>query len=55
MQFISGNDNIWVARINPEDPIYNYNNEVEAQSKAEELLLEDTTGREYRVSQIATE
>jgi hypothetical protein len=52
-QFIPGNDSIWVARLNPNDPIYDYDNEAEAQAKADELQLGDPTGRAYRVSQIA--
>jgi hypothetical protein len=53
MQFIPGNDSIWVARLNPDDPLYDYDNEAEAQAKAEELQSGDPTGRAYRVSQIA--
>ena len=26
MQFIPGNNQIWVARLNPDDPIYQYDN-----------------------------
>jgi len=55
MQFIPGNDSIWVAHLNPEDPIYQYDNEAEAQAKATELQDADETGRIYRVSQIAAE
>jgi hypothetical protein len=55
MQFIPGNDSIWVARLTPEDPIYQYDNEAEAQAKAEELQAADETGRKYRVQQIAIE
>lgn len=52
MQFIPGNDTIWVAHLNPNDPIYEYDNEPEAQAKATELQNADTTGRQYRVVQI---
>ena len=52
MQFIPGSDQIWVARLNPEDPIYEYDNEAEAQKKANELQSEDTTGRLYRIVQL---
>lgn len=52
MQFIPGNDTIWVAHLNPTDPIYQYDNEPEAQAKATELQNADTTGRQYRVAQI---
>ena len=53
MQFIPGNDQIWVAQLTPEDPIYDYDNEAEAQAKADELQATDPTGRQYRVIQIA--
>lgn len=53
MQFIPGSDQIWVARLNPNDPIYEYDNEPEAQAKADELDLADPTDRKYRVTQIA--
>ena len=53
MQFIPGLDQIWVVKLNPDDPIYQYDNEAEAQAKAEELQAADETGRQYRVQQIA--
>jgi len=52
MQFIPGSDQIWVARLSPDDPIYEYDNEPEAQLKADELKLADPTTRQYRVVQI---
>jgi hypothetical protein len=52
MQFIPGSDQIWVAHLTAEDPIYEYDNEPEAQAKADELQLADPTGRKYRVVQI---
>jgi len=55
MQFLPGNDQIWVSRLNPEDPIYQYDNAEEAQAKADELQAADETGRQYRVSGIAKE
>ena len=33
MQFIPGLDQMWVLRINPEDPIYEYDNFAEASAK----------------------
>lgn len=54
MQYIPGNDQIWVARLNPEDPIYEYPIEIEAHTKAAELQAEDTTGRQYRVVDLST-
>ncbi len=52
MQFIPGNDSIWVAHINPTDPIYEYDNEPECQAKADELQASDPTGRKYRAALI---
>jgi len=52
MQFIPGSDQIWVARLNPNDPIYEYPTQEEAQLKADELKLADPTDRQYRVAQI---
>lgn len=52
MQFIPGNDSIWVARLNPDDPIYEYDNEAEAQAKADELKSQDPTDRQYRVASM---
>ncbi len=51
-QFIPGNDQIWVAKLNEEDPEYIYDNEPEAQAKADELQATDPTGRLYKVGQI---
>jgi hypothetical protein len=55
MQFIAGYDNIWVSQINPEDTIWEFDNESEAISKAEELQASDTSGRLYRVDYPLTE
>ena len=55
MQFIPGNDQIWVARLTSEDPIYQYDNEAEAQAKADELQVNDPTGRQYRITQLSAE
>ena len=52
-EFIPGNPNIWVARLTPEDPIYEYDNKSEADAKAQELQAADTSGRLYRAQQIA--
>ena len=52
MEFIPGNSMIWVARLNPDDPIYDYDNFAEAQAKATELQDADETGRQYRVAQL---
>jgi hypothetical protein len=52
MQFIPGSDQIWVARLNLDDSIYEYPTQEEAQLKADELKLADPTDRQYRVVQI---
>ena len=52
MQFLPGLDQIWVAHLTPESPIYQYDNEEEAIVKANELQSLDSTGRQYRVQQI---
>ena len=52
MQFIPGLDQIWVAQLTPESPIYQYDNEEEAVAKANELQAADETGRQYRVQQL---
>lgn len=52
MEFIPGNPTIWVAHLTPSDPIYQYDNEPEAQAKADELQAADPTGRLYRVMPV---
>jgi len=52
-EFIPGNPQIWVAQLNPTDPIYDYPTEAEAQAKADELQAADPSGRAYRAQQIA--
>ena len=49
MEFIPGNDQIWVSQLEPTDPIYEYDTEQEALDKATELQDNDPTGRKYRV------
>jgi hypothetical protein len=51
-EFIPGNPMIWVAQLNPNDPIYEYDNQPEAEAKAAELQAQDPTGRLYRAVQI---
>lgn len=52
MQFIPGLDQIWVAQLNPEDPIYEYEDANEADAKAQELQAADETGRQYRAVRL---
>jgi len=51
MQFIPGLDQIWVARLNPEDPIYVFDNLEECEAKAAELESQDETGRKYKAAE----
>lgn len=52
MEFIPGVDNIWVARLTPEDPIYEYATYDEAAAKAAELQAADETGRQYKAIEL---
>lgn len=52
-QFIPGNDQIWVAKLGPDDPEYIYSTLEEAVLKAEELEAADTSGRKYKASPTA--
>lgn len=47
-QFLPGNDQIWVAKLDESDPEYIYDNEQEAIDKAAELQATDPTGRQYK-------
>jgi len=48
MQFIIGSNQIWVAQLTPEDPIYTYDTENDAWVQAISLQNADTSGRLYR-------
>jgi hypothetical protein len=50
-QFIPGLDQIWVARLNPEDPIYTFDTLEACEAKAAELQSQDETGRLYKASE----
>lgn len=52
MQFLPGNDMIWVAQLNPDDPIYDYRIKTQAEAKAFDLQQADPTGRTYRVVEL---
>ncbi len=54
-QFIPGNDQIWVAKLNESDTEYIYPTEQEAIDKAAELQAADPTGRKYKASLVETE
>jgi len=50
-QFIPGLDQIWVARLTPEDPIYTFDTLEECEAKAAELESQDETGRKYKAAE----
>jgi hypothetical protein len=49
-QFIPGNDQIWVAKLNESDTEYIYPTEQEAIDKAAELQAADPDGRQYKAA-----
>jgi len=51
-QFIPGNNSIWVVQLTPEDEIFTFETEAEAQAKADELTSADTEGRLYRIASV---
>ena len=51
MQFLPGLDQIWVARLHPEDPIYEFDTFEECEAKAAELQSQDSSGRLYKASE----
>ena len=51
MEFLPSVPNIWVARLNPEDPIYEFDTLEECEAKAAELQAADETGRLYKASE----
>jgi hypothetical protein len=52
MQFIPGYNNIWVAQLNPEDSIFEFEIEADAIAKAEELQAADLSGRQYKAQSL---
>jgi hypothetical protein len=52
MEFLPGLTQIWVARLNPEDPIYIFDTLEECEAKAAELESQDETGRKYKASEV---
>jgi len=51
MEFLPGLTQIWVARLQPEDPIYTFDTLEACEAKAAELQAADETGRLYRASE----
>lgn len=52
MQFIPGNNQVWVAQLTPQDPIYEYDTENAAWVQAVALQEADSSGRLYRATAI---
>lgn len=52
MQFIPGNNQVWVAQLTPQDPIYEYDTENAAWVQAVALQEADSSGRLYRAIAI---
>ena len=50
-EILPGVPNIWVARLTPEDPIYEFDTLEECEAKAAELQAADETGRLYKASE----
>jgi hypothetical protein len=53
MQFIPGLDDIWVAQLQSDDPIYDFDDLEEAELEAAKLQAQDPTGRQYKVEQMS--
>jgi hypothetical protein len=51
MEFIPGLTQIWVARLQPEDPIYTFDTLEACEAKAAELQSQDETGRLYKAAE----
>lgn len=51
MQFIPSLDQIWVARLQPTDPIYEFDTYEECAAKAADLQSHDESGRQYKASE----
>jgi len=51
MEFIPGLTQIWVARLQPEDPIYTFDTLEACEAIAAELQAADETGRLYKASE----
>jgi hypothetical protein len=53
MQFIPGNNMVWVAKLHPTDPIYEYNTLAEAEAQATTMQNADATGRKYKTVKLS--
>ena len=51
-QYIIGNNQIWVLQLAPNDPIYQYDDIEQANTKLSELQTNDSSGRQYRIVEI---
>lgn len=48
-QFLIDSDIAWVAKLDEEDSLFEYETEVEAQQKLDELITNENSGRKYRI------
>ena len=48
-QFMIDSDVAWVAKLDEEDTLFEYETQIEAQQKLDELNANETNGRKYRI------
>ena len=48
-QFLTNSMVAWVLKLDENDQIFEYENEVDAQAKLDELNSNETEGRQYRI------
>ena len=53
-QFLTNSMVAWVLKLDENDQIFEYENEVDAQAKLDELNSNETEGRQYRIVDEST-
>jgi hypothetical protein len=53
-QFLTNSMAAWVLKLDENDQIFEYENEVDAQAKLDELNSNETEGRQYRIVDEST-
>jgi hypothetical protein len=53
-QFLTNSMAAWVLKLDDNDQIFEYENEVDAQAKLDELNSNETEGRQYRIVDEST-
>ena len=48
-QFMIDSDVAWVGKLDEEDTLFEYETQIEAQQKLDELNANETNGRKYRI------